>query len=781
MLCKKLMCLFCLVQGIAISANAQFPFAAQPFNEKRDLSALMVEGIDRYLLQRTQEAKQKRSSHWKYDFTSPEQFSASVQANRELLAKRLGVVDVRAGSVMEIQSTAGLKQMLVSGTATNTYAVRWKVFDTWWAEGILIQPKKETKCRVVLLPDADIEPETMAGMGDKNLPGWASALRLANAGSEVLIPVLVSRQDDFSGSESLHHFTNQPHREWIYRQAYELGRHVVGYELQKIFAAIDWFQFANKYANRPALPIGVAGYGEGGLLALYAAALDRRISTTLVSGYFTERDNMWHEPIYRNVFGQLNIFGDAELAVMAWPSKLIIECSRGPIVSGPPIQTEARTGAAPGVLDSPPVLAAFNEFEKAKSVVPAAKNHLYWVQGKSGAESAPFSDSALALFANQLTLQKSKLPLPTASIKPGQWLDVRERQRRTVQSMEILVQHELLVCERTRDRDFWDQLKGDSLAQESIRAVQRKRLADVLGKVELPELPFNTKARLLEKTDRWTSYEISLDVLPDVFAWGILMIPNSMKPGEKRPVVVCQHGLEGLPFDAVTTDSSTEYYHFYKGFATQLADRGYITFSPHNPYRGHDTFRVLQRKANPIGLTLFSIIAAQHQRIFNWLAAQSFVDASRIGFYGLSYGGKTAMRVTPQVTGYALSICSGDFNEWVLKNATTNYDFSYLFTNEYEMPEWDLGHTFNYAEMAALIAPRPFMVERGIYDGVATDEWVDFEFAKVRHYYMELGMPEKCAIEHFAGPHTINGKATFDFLDKYLKKDWSTENKAVNK
>ncbi len=88
-------------------------------------------------------AKQKRSSHWKYDFTSPEQFSASVQANRELLAKRLGVVDVRAGSVMEIQSTAGLKQMLVSGTATNTYAVRWKVFDTWWAEGILIQPDQK--------------------------------------------------------------------------------------------------------------------------------------------------------------------------------------------------------------------------------------------------------------------------------------------------------------------------------------------------------------------------------------------------------------------------------------------------------------------------------------------------------------------------------------------------------------------------------------------------------------------------------------------------------------
>jgi cephalosporin-C deacetylase-like acetyl esterase len=45
--------------------------------------------------------------------------------------------------------------------------------------------------------------------------------------------------------------------------------------------------------------IGVAGYGEGGLLALYASALDQRISSTLVSGYFDRREELWSEPIYR--------------------------------------------------------------------------------------------------------------------------------------------------------------------------------------------------------------------------------------------------------------------------------------------------------------------------------------------------------------------------------------------------------------------------------------------------------------------------------------------------
>ena len=54
---------------------------------------------------------------------------------------------------------------------------------------------------------------------------------------------------------------------------------------------------------------------------------------------------------------------------------------------------------------------------------------------------------------------------------------------------------------------------------------------------------------------------------------------------------------------------------------------------------------------------------------------------------------------------------------------------------EYEIFEFDLGSTFNYAEMAALIAPRPFMVERGHFDGVAPDETVAYEFAKVCHLY----------------------------------------------
>ena len=91
------------------------------------------------------------------------------------------------------------------------------------------------------------------------------------------------------------------------------------------------------------------------------------------------------------------------------------------------------------------------------------------------------------------------------------------------------------------------------------------------------------------------------------------------------------------------------------------------------------------------------------------------------------------------------------------------------WTGEYEIFEFDLGSTFNYAEMAALIAPRPFMVERGHFDGVGVDERVAAEYAKVQRIYnVQLKMPDRCQIEYFVGPHKINGVGTFDFLHKHL-------------
>ncbi|HWN97451.1 MAG TPA: prolyl oligopeptidase family serine peptidase, partial [Methylomirabilota bacterium] len=623
----------------------------------------------------------------------------------------------------------------------------------------------------VAIPDADQSPEMLAGVRPGIPAASQFARHLAESGWRVLVPVLVSRDDQFSGNTRLKKFTNQPHREWIYRQAYEMGRHIIGYEVQKVLAGIS------------ALPlrqggVAVAGYGEGGVIALHAAALDGRIATVLVSGSFGARDHLWREPIYRNIFGYVRSFGDAELTALITPRKVVVEFAKGPEVSGPPRAQSGRHGAAPGAVTTLEFGDVESEVERADNFTARQRGSPFveFVHGSEGSTVQFGSRKALvALATAQRVTNSIVFNTEEKTITAVPLADVTNRQERAVRELEAFTQNLFRRSEPVRHELVGKFLDNTNQFFSAGTFNRNFFWQKVIGKIDAPKLPPNPRSRKIYDKPGWTGYEVMLDVLPDVFAWGYLLVPKDMKPGERRPVVVCQHGLEGVPEDTVTNDPKHKGYGAYQAFAAKLAERGFIVYAPHNPYRGQDKFRVLQRKANPLGLSLFSFIIAQHEVTTDWLASLPFVDPQRIAFYGLSYGGKTAMRVPAVIDRYCLSICSADFNEWVQKCVTTESPYSYMFTGEYEMPEWNLGHTFNYAEMASLIAPRPFMVERGHDDGVAPDPWVAYEYAKVRRMYNKLGLSDRTEIEFFNGPHTINGAGTFRFLHKHLNWPGSKE------
>ena len=702
--------------------------ATQALTAAGDLSAQMVAGIDRFLMRETKESIARRG-----------------KPNRELFRKIIGAVDTREKvEVLEFISTTAQPAKLAETKTFEVLAVRWPVFEGVHGEGLLLRPKRAPLAGVVAVPDADQTPEQLAG-------GFAK--RLAENGCLVLIPTLVNREDTFSGNPAFKRFTNQPHREWIYRPAYELGRHIIGYEVQKVLGAVDWLSLQTTN-------IGVAGYAEGGLVAFYGAALDSRIQSVLVSGYFDSRQKLWSEPIYRNVFGLLRDFGDAEIATLILPRKLIIEHSEVPTIDGPPKPQQGRGGAAPGSWHTPEQGSVEGEVKRAQKLAPTAAKNIEFVYGNEGVPVGPGSEYAIAAFLRGLGISSTS----AASTDPLA-LPAQSRQERQVREMQEFTQRLLRESERVRDEFFWNPLKKGS----SVESFRKIFWEDVIGRFADPTMAPNPRTRKIYDRPKGTGYEVMLDVFPDVIAWGYLLVPKDLGPQEKRAVVVCQHGLEGVPEDVVNEDPKSKGYGSYRGYASRLADLGFVVYAPHNPYRGQDNFRVLQRKANPLGKSLFSIIIAQHQRTLEWLSQLPFADRERIGFYGLSYGGKTAMRVPAILTNYCLSICSADFNEWIRKNATTESPYSYLFTFEYEMPEFNLGSTFNYAEMAALISPRPFMVERGHHDGVAPDAWVAYEYAKVRHHYVRVGMADKTEIEFFDGPHTINGVGTFRFLQEHLR------------
>ena len=293
------------------------------------------------------------------------------------------------------------------------------------------------------------------------------------------------------------------------------------------------------------------------------------------------------------------------------------------------------------------------------------------------------------------------------------------------------------------------------------------RPAYVMGRITLPKLPLNPRTRLISETGAYACYEVVLDVLPDFVLYGYLLFPKDIRQGERRPVVVVQHGRGGTPRTAMSLEQGgVKTYH---EIAPRLAEKGYIVFAPQNPYVFEDRYRQLQRKANPLKLSLYSVILAQYEQMFAWFGTLPQADAKRVAYIGQSYGGKTAVRVPPVMPQFALAISTGDFNEGVTKMASTVYPFSFALWDEYEMFEFDLGNTFNYSDLAALMAPRPFMVERGHADTVGWDEFVGYEYALVRRTYALLKLPMRTEIDWFDGGHEIDLEPALAFFDRFLK------------
>jgi len=709
-----------------------------------DLAERMVAGIGGWLAAELERA----DAAW-----APPPAGADPEAGRAELARRIGAADPRLPvTALELVGSSAAPSLLGAAEGFEVHAVRWPVLEGVDGEGLLLRPLGPVRCHVVALPDADWAPEAVAGLTAALPPAAQFARSLAERGCQVVVPVLVDRGGCWAGG--------RPHREYVWRMAFELGRHIIGYEVQKVRALVDFFTGAGAEGG---LPVGVWGYGEGGLIALHAAALDTRLAAAGVSGYFRRRQEPWREPIYRDVWGQWHArFSDEGLAALVRPRGLVVEVVPGPDGGHP-------ASGGPGA-PLPPVPSA-EAWAAASRVLRAygarrSGGRFTMVEPLPGDPLDPGTPEALTAFLESLGLPDAGPQAPGGApvlLSPGP--DPQARLHRQFRQLCAHGQALLRASEGVRRRRWAGADRSSPAAWAASTAPHAAHLAaEVIGRCPQPTLPPSPRSRLVYERPGFRGYELTLDLWPGVFASGLLLLPGDLRSGERRPVVVCQHGLEGRARDTVEGPADSP----YRAYAARLAERGFIVYAPQNPYVGGEAFRVLQRKAHPLQLSLFSFIVAQHRRTLEWLAGLPCVDPERIALYGLSYGGKTAMRVPALLPGYCLSICSADFNEWVYKCAGEDPRISYLNTPEYDMYEFDLAHTCNYAELAGLIAPRPFMVERGHRDPVGLDEWVAFEYAKVRRLYADLGIPERTAIEFFAGGHWIHGQGTFEFLLRHL-------------
>ena len=93
---------------------------------------------------------------------------------------------------------------------------------------------------VVAIPDCNNTPEQLVGLSAGIPEESQFARRLAESGCRVIVPVLINRENVFDPQTgTIQQLSN---REWAYRQAYEMGRGLIGYEVQKVLALVDWLR-----------------------------------------------------------------------------------------------------------------------------------------------------------------------------------------------------------------------------------------------------------------------------------------------------------------------------------------------------------------------------------------------------------------------------------------------------------------------------------------------------------------------------------------------------------
>jgi hypothetical protein len=399
-----------------------------------DLSVKMMDGAHEFVERKIRESVKARQKHWRRDLSSRQAYEKSIEPNRNRFLQRIGVVDARVPPLLESFGDDENPALVAETDKYRILQVRWTVLDGVQAEGLLLQPNKPAVAQVVALPDADQTPEQLAGLADGVKPEAQFARVLAESGCLVLIPTMIDRTTRWSGHPHIR-MTDQTHREWIYRQAFQMGRHIVGYEVQKVLAAIDWFR--TKSETRPT---GVAGYGEGGLIAFYASAADTRIGAALVSGYFSSRQSVWSEPIYRNVWGLLEEFGDAELATLVAPRGLVVEFSAFPEVKG-----------HKGDLTTPDFQSVVAEFKRIESLIEQGLQPRTLVHGSgSHPTTGPGSPEALREFLKLLGSTQSVSQHSGAPVERRKSFDSGARQKRQVRALEAHVQQLVRNSEHVR-------------------------------------------------------------------------------------------------------------------------------------------------------------------------------------------------------------------------------------------------------------------------------------------------------------------------------------------
>jgi len=136
------------------------------------------------------------------------------------------------------------------------------------------------------------------------------------------------------------------------------------------------------------------------------------------------------------------------------------------------------------------------------------------------------------------------------------------------------------------------------------------------------------------------------------------------------------------------------------------------------------------------------------------------VNSERIGCYGLSLGGEMTLLTTAVDDRIKCACISGFFCSYAssfLSQAHCGCGYVHGLLRELE-----------HVDIAALIAPRPLLIESATRDPLFPVDVARENFAQLRKIYGIAGAEDRLVHHIFEGEHEISGVVAFDWLKKRL-------------
>ncbi len=315
-----------------------------------------------------------------------------------------------------------------------------------------------------------------------------------------------------------------------------------------------------------------------------------------------------------------------------------------------------------------------------------------------------------------------------------------------------------------------DQWKAD-------RGEYRRQLAEMLGLWPEPargDLKAEVKGRV--ETDEFVVEKLVFQSLPGLYVTGDVYVPRNLKGRAPAILYVCGHS--DVKENGVSMGNKVGYQHHGEWFARN----GYVCLTIDSLELGeitgvhHGTYRDGMWWWHSRGYTPAGVETWNSMRAIDYLCTRSDVDPQRIGMTGRSGGGAytwfTAalderVKVAAPVAGIT------DLRNHVLDGCIEGHCDCMFMVNTYR---WD------FARVAALIAPRPLLIGNSDKDTIFPLHGVQRVHAQVRDLYHLYGQDKNLGLLITEGPHKDTQDLqvpVFRWFNRFLKSEQGSVDKVA--